>query len=83
MAEIYGQESIASLLADPRGKALRKRYRIIAVQLDQDFVVETDRGPMTASAGDWLVTNHPDDDPGSDVWSISDERMRSTYVEEA
>lgn len=57
----------------------RKTARIVAVQMDAPFTVETDRGPMTAVAGDWLVTNHPDDDSGSDVWSISDERMSATY----
>lgn len=57
----------------------RKRSRIVAIRMIGPFTVQTDRGLMEGSAGDWLVTNHPDDDPGSDVWSISDERMRSTY----
>lgn len=57
----------------------RKSARILAKRMDYPFVVETDRGPMRAEAGDWLVTNHPEDDAGSDLWSISDERFRSTY----
>lgn len=57
----------------------RKKARIVGVQAGADFTVETDRGVMEGKAGDWLVTNHPDDDPGSDLWSISDERMKATY----
>lgn len=68
-----------------RTGTFRKKSRIIAAQVGaadgsgSDWTVETDRGVMEAKSGDWLVTNHPDDDPGSDIWSISDERMRSTY----
>lgn len=67
---------------DPEARSFRKRARILAVPMDEDFVVVTDRGPMNGVAGDWLATNHPDDDPGSDVWSISAERMANTYEEE-
>lgn len=59
----------------------RKKARIVALKMDEPFTVATDRGLMRAEAGDWLVTNHPDDDPGSDVWSISAERMANTYEE--
>ncbi len=61
------------------GIAFRKKARVLAIRMDTPFVVETDRGPMKGAAGDWLVTNHPDDDPGSDLWSISAERMAATY----
>ncbi len=61
------------------GSPFRKKARVLAVEMAADFTVETDRGVMQGHAGDWLVTNHPDDDPGSDVWSISQERMTSTY----
>lgn len=57
----------------------RKSSRILATRMEKPFVVETDRGPMTGVPGDWLVTNHPDDDAGSDLWSISDERFKATY----
>ena len=57
----------------------RKRSRIVALQLRLAGTVETDRGPMTFEPGDWLVTNHPEDDPGSDLWSVSAARMASTY----
>jgi hypothetical protein len=57
----------------------RKKARILALEMESPFVVETDRGPMTGQPGDYLVTNHPDDDPGSDLWSISAARMASTY----
>lgn len=57
----------------------RKRARIVARQIPWDFVVETDRGPMVGHAGDYLVTNHPDDDSGSDLWTISRERLEATY----
>lgn len=56
-----------------------KVARILAVQVRVPFIVQTDRGPMRGAPGDWLVTNHPEDDAGSDIWCISDERMRSTY----
>jgi hypothetical protein len=61
------------------GEAYRKKSRVLAIQMHEPFVVETDRGLMKGVAGDWLVTNHPDDDPGSDLWSISAERMAATY----
>ena len=61
------------------GAPFRKKARILAVQLHFAFTVETDRGVMEGFPGDWLVTNHPDDDPGSDVWTISNARMQSTY----
>lgn len=64
-----------------RRQNFRKTARIAAVKMFSPFVVKTDRGPMRGVAGDWLVTNHPDDDPGSDLWTISDERMRATYEE--
>lgn len=57
----------------------RKRARILAERMAVEFEVETDRGPMRGHPGDWLATNHPDDDPGSDLWTISAERMESTY----
>ncbi len=57
----------------------RKKARILAFIAEVPFVVETDRGPMTGEAGDYIVTNHPDDDPGSDLWTISRERFESTY----
>ena len=69
----------ARSLTGPIGGIYRKRARIVAIRLEEPFRVATDRGLMQGAAGDWLVTNHPDDDPGSDVWSISDERMRATY----
>jgi hypothetical protein len=37
---------------------------------------------MAGKAGDYLVTNHPDDDAGSDLWTISAERMDNTYERE-
>lgn len=58
---------------------VRKTARIVATRVLEPFTVMTEHGEMRAEAGDWLVTNHPDDDPGSDLWPISDERMRATY----
>lgn len=76
------QRLIDAVLEDAEGGVFRKASRIIAVQQTEPFTVETDRGPMTGQAGDWLVTNHPEDDAGSDLWTISAERMSGTYVEE-
>ena len=64
-----GQADRALLLAHPEALAYRKRSRILAIQMQAAFTVETDRGPMKGSAGDFLVTNHPEDDPGSDLWT--------------
>jgi hypothetical protein len=58
---------------------LAKSARILAVEMHENFTIETDRGVMTGVPGDYVVTNHPDDDPGSDMWSISAERMANTY----
>lgn len=73
------QEHRDTLIADPTGRVVRKRSRAIALQMHVPFTVETDRGLMRGEAGDWLMTNHPDDDPGSDLWSISDARFQQTY----
>lgn len=59
----------------------RKKARIVAVRMTRPFTVETDRGVMAGVPGDYVVTNHPDDDPGSDLWTISAERMAATYEE--
>lgn len=69
------------ILETTRRQDFRKTARIVAVKMFSPFVVNTDRGPMRGQKGDWLVTNHPDDDPGSDLWTISDERMQATYEE--
>jgi hypothetical protein len=76
---VFTQAYRPALLALEGASEWRKTARIIAVQLDVPFTVETDRGVMVGRAGDWLVTNHPDDDPGSDLWTISAERMAATY----
>ena len=77
---IFTQDDRPALLGDAKATTHRKTARIIAVKLDAPFMVHTDRGPMSGMPGDWLVTNHPDDDSGSDLWTISAERMASTYV---
>lgn len=58
---------------------VRKRARTIAVKQHEAFTVDTDQGTIGGKAGDYLVTNHPDDDPTSDVWPVSEERFRATY----
>ena len=75
----YTQADRKELLAREDATVFRKTARIIAVQMTEPFAVRTDRGPMQGSAGDWLATNHPEDDPGSDLWTISNERMQATY----
>ena len=77
---IYTQDDRDALLRDPNATTHRKTARILAVQQDAPFMVHTDRGPMSGMPGDYLVTNHPDDDAGSDLWTISAERMANTYV---
>ena len=77
--EVIKQGNHARILDDESNAVYRKTSRIVAVQMDKTFIVYTDRGPMTGQPGDWLAMNHPDDDPESDIWTISDERMRSTY----
>ena len=75
------QADRASLLRGDFGQNsyMRKRSRIVAVQMQEPFTVETDRGVMSGVAGDWLVTNDPRDDPSSDLWTISADRMANTY----
>lgn len=77
--EVYDQKRGREILFQPDTPTFRKTSRIIAVQQTVPFIVYTDRGPMQGQAGDWLVTNHPEDDVDSDVWAISEERMRNTY----
>jgi hypothetical protein len=78
--KVYTQRDREVLFTSTDARTFTKRSRIVAEQQTTDFTVETDRGVMEGKAGDWLVTNHPDDDPESDLWSISDERMRNTYM---
>lgn len=75
----FSQGYRETLLARDDTVTARKTARIVAVQLFEPFRVETDRGMMAGQPGDWLVTNHPDDDAGSDLWTISSARMRETY----
>lgn len=69
------------VLNHPGARTFRKTARIVAIQAAIPFTVETDRGVMQGKPGDWVVTNHPEDDGASDVWSISNERMQATYEE--
>lgn len=63
-------------------KTFRKTARILARQQDAPFSVTTAAGDiMHGEAGDWLATNHPVDDPGSDIWVITAERVRDTFTE--
>lgn len=79
-ARHFAQEDRGEFLVDnDQADCFRKSARILAIQMLEPFTVETDRGVMAGVAGDWLVTNHPDDDPGSDLWTISEDRMRATY----
>ena len=66
-------------LAEGTVVVARKRSRIIAVQQKRPFTVETDHGTMRGEAGDYLVTNHPDDDDSSDIWPLSRERFEASY----
>jgi hypothetical protein len=78
MTRIYTQDDRQELLDD--GAPFRKTARIVAVKQTEPFIVHTEHGPISGEAGDWLATNHPSDDPGSDIWPISAERMKNTYV---
>lgn len=79
VVKFFDQSDRDLVLKAPVAVELRKRARILAVRIAVPFAVTTDRGIMRGQPGDWLVTNHPDDDPGSDLWTISDERMQATY----
>jgi hypothetical protein len=75
----FDQNDRAYILGHPDRVVARKASRIVAVQMHEPFTVQTDRGTMVGDAGDYLVTNHPDDDPESDLWTISAERYDNTY----
>lgn len=72
-----------AVLSHPNARTFRKTARVVAIQSAIPFTVETDRGVMEGRPGDWVVTNHPEDDGGSDLWSVSAERMEATYEEVA
>jgi len=80
----YPQGARNALLAGDIGKTryLRKKARIVAVEMNEYFTVDTDRGMMNGSPGDFLVTNDPRDDAGSDLWTISRERLEATYEDD-
>jgi len=69
------------LIADPDARQFRRAARILAVRMGFPFEVETEHALFGGAAGDWLATNHPDDDESSDVWPISAERMAATYTD--
>lgn len=77
--KVYMPKDRGSILDNGAARTFRKTARVIAVQQDKPFLVYTEHGPIAGEAGDWLATNHPDDDPTSDIWPISDERMLATY----
>lgn len=74
-------EDALSSLNDPAAIVAQKTARVIARTILAPFVVDTEHGQMLANAGDYLVTNHPDDDPSSDVWPVSAERFSRSYKE--
>lgn len=80
----YHQDYAAVLLVGAEEGTViiaRKTARIIARQLDHRFTVETDHGTVSAAAGDYIVTNHPDDDASStEVWPVSRARFEGSYV---
>lgn len=79
--KIIEQEDRWAVLQHPVRRSFRKTARILAIPMDKPFSVRTEHGVMRGEAGDWLATNHPDDDPGSDLWLISNARMKATYQE--
>ena len=80
--KVYGPQDRADLVSHQDGKVMRKSARIVAVQMHEPFIVHTAHGSMSGEPGDWLVTNHPRDDESSDVWVVSAERMKASYVDE-
>lgn len=75
----YTADDRADLLTHPTGFIAHKTARVVAIKLGHAFTVDTAHGQMVASPGDYLVTNHPDDDPSSDVWPVEAERFERTY----
>lgn len=73
----HGRASRERLLEE--GAPFRKVVGIRAVQMEVPFSVETSQGLVTGKKGDWLATNDGDD-PTSDVWVISAERMAASYA---
>jgi len=71
--------AVVASIGNVSSGVFRKRARLCAIRIDVPFEVETDQGVVKGEPGDWLATNHPDDDPGSDVWVVSADRMAATY----
>lgn len=76
----YTSADRAAIIGNRRAVVAMKAARLVAVRQIDPFVVETAQGTMRGEAGDFLATNHPSDDPGSDVWPVSAERFHATYV---
>lgn len=80
--QIFTSLDRASALTDhPDSRVVQKRSRTVVRQINVPFKVGTEHGFMSGEAGDYLATNHPDDDPSSDVWPISAARFAATYEE--
>lgn len=81
VVKVFTRNVREQLLSHPRAKVARKRSRTVVVKIDSPFTVDTEHGNVIANAGDYLATNHPDDDPSSDVWPVSAERFNRSYKE--
>lgn len=81
ITQVFTSADRDNLLVSPDAITARKTARVVALRIPSPFLVDTDHGQMLANAGDYLVTNHPDDDPSSDVWPISAERFNRSYRE--
>jgi hypothetical protein len=53
----------------------RKTATIQAVQINEDFTVNSEEGTLYATAGDWLAEG-----PAGELWSIKKDIFEQTYV---
>jgi hypothetical protein len=53
----------------------RKTATIQAVQISEDFTVNSEEGTLYAEAGDWLAEG-----PAGELWSIKEDIFAATYV---
>lgn len=58
-----------------RSGEYRKTATVQAVQIDEDFTVNSEEGTLHAEAGDWLAEG-----PAGELWSIKEDIFALTYV---
>ncbi len=71
------EELDATSIPMPGAKVYRKIATVLAVQMDEPFVVTTLEGDIHGKAGDWLAEANTD---RAERWVVGDTIFAETYI---